>query len=81
MTRSPHPDATDSPLRAAAAAVTLSSPARVRVREQRPERITAEHARGLAFIELLEHLPTDHLHTATAATVVVNIDHKHSSTN
>ncbi len=43
--------------------------------ESRPERITAEHARGLAFIELLEHLPTDHLHTATAATVVVNIDH------
>ncbi|MEI2821270.1 MAG: DUF222 domain-containing protein [Marmoricola sp.] len=42
--------------------------------ETRPERITAEHARGLAFIELLEHLPTDHLHTATAATVVVNID-------
>jgi hypothetical protein len=44
--------------------------------ETRPERITAEHARGLAFIELLEHLPTDHLHTATAATVVVNIDHQ-----
>ncbi len=43
--------------------------------QTRPERITAEHARGLAFIELLEHLPTDHLHTATAATVVVNIDH------
>jgi len=39
------------------------------------ERITAEHAHGLAFIELLEHLPTDHLHTTTAATVVVNIDH------
>ena len=46
-----------------------------RAGETRPERITAEHARGLAFIELLEHLPTDHLHTATAATVVVNIDH------
>ncbi|OPZ76259.1 MAG: hypothetical protein BWY79_01701 [Actinobacteria bacterium ADurb.Bin444] len=47
-----------------------------RAGETRPERITAEHARGLAFIELLEHLPTDHLHTATAATVVVNIDHQ-----
>ncbi len=46
-----------------------------RAGETRPERITAEHARGLAFIELLEHLPTDHLHTTTAATVVVNIDH------
>jgi hypothetical protein len=33
------------------------------------------HRRGLAFAELLEHLPTDHLHTRTAATVVVTIDH------
>jgi len=33
------------------------------------------HRRGLAFAELLEHLPTDHLHTKTAATVVVTIDH------
>ena len=33
------------------------------------------HRRGLAFAELLEHLPTDHLHTKSAATVVVTIDH------
>ena len=33
------------------------------------------HRRGLAFAELLEHLPTEHLHTKTAATVVVTIDH------
>ena len=33
------------------------------------------HRRGLAFAELLEHLPTDHLHNKTAATVVVTIDH------
>ena len=33
------------------------------------------HRRGLAFAELLEHLPTDHLHPKTAATVVVTIDH------
>ena len=33
------------------------------------------HRRGLAFTELLEHLPTDHLHPKTAATVVVTIDH------
>ncbi len=32
------------------------------------------HRRGLAFAELLEHLPTDHLHPRTAATVVVTID-------
>jgi len=33
------------------------------------------HRRGIAFAELLEHLPTDHLHRKTAATVVVTIDH------
>ena len=33
------------------------------------------HRRGLAFAELLEHLPTDHLHPRTAATVIVTIDH------
>jgi len=33
------------------------------------------HRRGLAFAELLEHLPTDHLHNKSAATVVVTIDH------
>jgi len=59
----------------AGARVGMGRAAGVVVGETRPERITAEHARGLAFIELLEHLPTDHLHTATAATVVVNIDH------
>jgi hypothetical protein len=32
------------------------------------------HDRGLAFCELLEHLPTDHLHPRTAATIVVTID-------
>ncbi|MCW2847061.1 MAG: endonuclease [Marmoricola sp.] len=34
-----------------------------------------DHRRGLAFAELLEHLPTDHLHDKTAATVVVTIHH------
>jgi hypothetical protein len=34
-----------------------------------------DHRRGLAFTELLEHLPTDHLHPKSAATVVVTIDH------
>ena len=33
------------------------------------------HRRGLALAELLEHLPTDHLHPKTAATVVVTVDH------
>ena len=32
--------------------------------------------RGIAFAQLLEHLPTDHLHPKTAATVVVTIDHR-----
>jgi hypothetical protein len=34
------------------------------------------HRRGLAFAELLEHLPTDHLHPKTAATVVVTLEAK-----
>jgi hypothetical protein len=33
-----------------------------------------DHARGIAFCELVEHLPTDHLHSRTAATLVVTID-------
>ena len=32
-----------------------------------------DHARGLAFCELLEHLPTDHLHPRSAATLVVTM--------
>lgn len=33
-----------------------------------------DHARGNAFAELIEHLPTDHLHPATAATILVTLD-------
>ncbi|WP_432478319.1 DUF222 domain-containing protein [Nocardioides sp. GXQ0305] len=32
------------------------------------------HQRGAAFAQLLEHLPTDHLHSKVAATVVVTLD-------
>ena len=32
------------------------------------------HERGCAFVELLEHLPTDHLPTKTAATILVRLD-------
>lgn len=32
------------------------------------------HEKGLALVELLEHLPTDHLHSKVAATVVVTVD-------
>jgi hypothetical protein len=32
-----------------------------------------DQARGLAFCELLEHLPTDHLHPRAAATLVVTV--------
>jgi hypothetical protein len=32
-----------------------------------------DHARGAAFCELVEHLPTDRLHSRTAATVVVTL--------
>jgi hypothetical protein len=34
-----------------------------------------DHRRGLAFTEILEHLPTDQLHPKTAATVIVTLDH------
>ena len=34
------------------------------------------HQRGLAFLELLEHLPTDRLHGKVAATIVVTLQHK-----
>lgn len=34
------------------------------------------HLQGLALIEVLEHLPTDHLSGKTAATVVVTVNHE-----
>lgn len=40
------------------------------------ERLDWARANGDAFRELLEHLPTDHLHPQTAATVIVTIDHE-----
>ena len=50
--------------------------ARARLRHATPDRsFDWRHRRGLAFAELLEHLPTDHLHPKSAATVVVTIDH------
>ena len=41
---------------------------------QEPVTFDWRKRRGIAFAELLEHLPTDHLHPKTAATVVVTID-------
>ena len=46
-----------------------------RARGQRWSERDPAHDRGLAFVEILEHLPTDRLHTKTAATVVVTLDH------
>ncbi|WP_441924715.1 hypothetical protein [Marmoricola sp. RAF53] len=34
-----------------------------------------DRARGEAFCELLEHLPVDHLHPRTAATLIVTVEH------
>ncbi|MDQ6642574.1 MAG: HNH endonuclease, partial [Actinomycetota bacterium] len=39
-----------------------------------PGRTDWDHARGQALCELVEHLPTDHLHAKTAATMVVMLD-------
>ena len=52
---------------------SMTAPRRMRASEQPSH--DWRHRRGLAFAELLEHLPTDHLHPKTAATVVVTIDH------
>ena len=54
----------------------MTAPRRMREPDQQHDRsFDWRHRRGLAFAELLEHLPTDHLHPKTAATVVVTIDH------
>jgi hypothetical protein len=59
---------------------TMTAPRRGRLGASRAQTGPAdhgtgwEHARGEAFCELLEHLPTDHLRPATAATLVVRID-------
>ncbi len=61
---------------------SLTSPRRMRTPgdrnqdQSRDRHFDWDHRRGLAFAELLEHLPTDRLHPKTAATVVVNIDHQ-----
>jgi hypothetical protein len=47
----------------------MTAPRRTRETHRDPA-----HARGLAFTQLLEHLPTDHLHTKVAATIVVTLD-------
>jgi hypothetical protein len=65
----------------------MVSPRRRReVGEHARRREVGEHARpredwpaeqGAAFVELLEHLPTDRLHGKVAATVVVTVQHEH----
>lgn len=41
---------------------------------QEPVTFDWRHRRGLAFAQVLEHLPVDHLHGKTAATVVVTME-------
>jgi hypothetical protein len=54
---------------------TMTAPRRMREAAGPEKSFDWRHRRGLAFAELLEHLPTDHLHPKSAATVVVTIDH------
>ena len=60
---------------------SMTSPRRMRLgatqlgSSQEPAAYDWRKRRGIAFADLLEHLPTDHLHPKTAATVVVTIDH------
>jgi hypothetical protein len=59
---------------------SMTAPRRMRLTEQQlgsaqaPVTFDWRKRRGIAFAELLEHLPTDHLHPKTAATVVVTLD-------
>ena len=53
----------------------MTAPRRMRDQKPADRSFDWRHRRGLAFAELLEHLPTDHLHSKSAATVVVTIDH------
>ena len=55
---------------------SMTAPRRMRSDATGPTSPDWRHRRGLAFAELLEHLPTDHLHHKTAATVVVTIEEK-----
>jgi hypothetical protein len=54
---------------------SMTAPRRMREAAAPHRSFDWRHRRGLAFAELLEHLPTDHLRPKTAATVVVTIDH------
>lgn len=51
-----------------------AKPGATRAQAGGPARGDWAHQAGLAFDELLRHLPTDHLHGKTAATVVVTLD-------
>ncbi len=53
----------------------MTAPRRMRETAGDDRSFDWRHRRGLAFAELLEHLPTEHLHNKTAATVIVTIDH------
>ena len=55
---------------------SMTAPRRMRGHTTGPTAVDWRHRRGLAFAELLEHLPTDHLHPKTAATVVVTFDER-----
>jgi hypothetical protein len=54
---------------------TMTAPRRMREAASPERSFDWRNRRGLVFAELLEHLPTDHLHPKSAATVVVTIDH------
>jgi hypothetical protein len=50
-----------------------SGPGAVAAASRWPEDVDWAHRHGLAFVELLEHLPSDKLHGKVAATVVVTV--------
>lgn len=60
----------------------MTSPRRVTTTRRAPHSASATdgrsrdwaQARGLAFKDMLEHLPTDRLHSKTAATIVITLD-------
>ncbi|GAA1477163.1 hypothetical protein GCM10009623_16090 [Nocardioides aestuarii] len=52
----------------------MTAPRRTRAAAENGQRTDWAQARGQAFAQVLEHLPTDHLHGKVAATIVITLD-------
>ena len=66
-------DSSESVLSAGDAGERSPGPGAATSASRRPEGFDWAHRHGMAFVELLEHLPDDRLHGKVAATVVVTV--------